>query len=109
MKRTDKQNRAYWLMCRMVADKLGAAGYSAQEVITLPITITPDIVHENIFKVIMRTMYPERGSTTELETTEMQQTFETMNAALAEKFGVSVDWPSQDGMSFAELLNEQNN
>ena len=107
MQRTHQQNRALHLYCQMVADELNAAGYDAQTVITLPISLTQDIVKDCIFRVIMRALYPDYESTTELSTTEMQNVYENMNAATAEKFGVSIPWPSEEAMQFDAILKER--
>ena len=107
MQRTSQQNRALHLYCQMVADELNAAGYDAQTVITLPISLTQDIVKDCIFRAIMRALYPDKESTTELSTTEMQDVYENMNAATAQKFGVSIPWPSEDVLQFDALLKDK--
>ena len=102
MDRTTQQNKSLHKYCAMVADEMNAAGYSAQEVFTLPIRLTPELVKECLFKRIMSAMYPDKESTTELSTTEIQNVFETMNAATGEKFGISMDWPSLESLSEAQ-------
>lgn len=79
----------------MVADDMNSAGYDAQTAIKLPIRLTGEIVKDCIFKRIMTAMYPDKESTTELSTTEIQTVYETMNAATGEKFGVSMPWPDR--------------
>ena len=56
-----------------------------------------------MFKRVMSAMYPEKESTTELSTTEIQAVYESMNAATAEKFGVSIDWPNEYDMSMRDV------
>ena len=100
--RTTQQNKALHLYLSQVADEMNAAGYDAKQVISLPIRLTPELVKDCIFKVIMRAMYPDKESSTELSTTEIQNVYETMNAATGEKFGVSLEWPSEESMSEAQ-------
>ena len=107
MQRTNQQNKALHLYCQLVADEMNAAGYDAQTAITLPISLTQDIVKENIFKVIMRALYPDKESTTELSTTEMQNVYEHMNSATAQKFGISMDFPSDEALAFDALLKDK--
>jgi hypothetical protein len=95
--RTLPQNRALHKYCEMVANDMDAAGYDAQSAITLPIQLTGDIVKESIFKVIMTALYPDKTSTTELSTTELQTVYENMSRALAQKFGIDVPFPSRHG------------
>ena len=97
--RTNLQNRALHKYCAMVADEMNAAGYDAKKVISLPIRLTPELVKDCIFRVIMHAMYPDYESTTQLSTTEIQNVYETMNAATGERFGVSMPWPSDDSLS----------
>ena len=99
MQRSGQQNKALHKYCQMVADEMNAAGYDAQTVISLPISLTPEIVKECIFKVIMKALYPDKTSTTELSTTEIQDVYEIMNNAIGVKFGISMDWPSDESMS----------
>ena len=100
--RTPKQNKSLHKYCAMVADEMNAAGYDFKTAITLPVTMTPELVKEYMFKRIMSVMYPDKESTTELDTVEIQKVYECMNAATGEKFGVSMDWPSLDSLSEAQ-------
>ncbi|MCP4259769.1 MAG: hypothetical protein GY774_19990 [Planctomycetes bacterium] len=97
--RSPQQNKSLHKYCQWVADEMNAAGYDAQTAISLPIQLTPELVKECIFKRIMAAMYPDKESTTELSTTEMQAVYETMNAATASKFGISMQWPSLESLS----------
>jgi len=97
--RTGKQNKSLHKYCQMVADEMNAAGYDAQTVISLPIQLTPEIVKDCIFKAIMTALYPDKTSSTQLSTTEIQDVYENMNRATGTKFGVSMDWPSDESLS----------
>jgi len=107
MQRTSQQNKALHLYCQMVADEMNAAGYDFQQAITLPVKMTGELVKEYMFKRIMSVMYSDKESTTELSKTEIQEVYEAMNAATAQKFGVSMNWPSDDALAFDALLKDK--
>ncbi len=90
MQRTGQQNKSLHKYCQMVADEMNAAGYDFKEVVRLPVSMTPELVKEYLFKRIMSTQYPDKESTTELSTTEIQTVYETMNAATAQLFKISM-------------------
>ena len=96
--RTPQQNKSLHKYCSMVADEMNAAGYDFKKAITLEIAMTPYLVKEYIFKAIMRAMYNVE-STTELTTTQIQKVYETMNYNTGTKFGISMDWPSDESLS----------
>ena len=89
------QRGALHLWLEQMAEGMNDAGYSVQEVFTLPVKITKDVLKENLFKVYMRKMYPERESTEDLRPMELTDIYETVNAVIAEKYGVSLPFPSQ--------------
>ena len=97
--RTLPQNASLHLWCRWIAHDLAAAGFDFREVVSLPITPTEALVKDNIFKVIMKAMFPECVSTSDLTTVEMQSVYETTNNAVGVKFGVSRPWPSLENQS----------
>lgn len=94
--RTSAQNRAIHKYCQMVADDMNAAGYDAQQVISLPIQLTGAIVKDQIFRPIMLALQ-EKESTTELETKDVNQVVENMQRALAQKFGITTPFPDRHG------------
>jgi len=96
--RTLQQNKALHLYCQRVAEEMNAAGYDFKQVVRLPVSLTPELVKEYLFKRTMRAMYPDKVSTTELTTTEIQAVYESMNNATAELFGISIDWPSEESL-----------
>ena len=95
--RTLPQNRALHKYCEIISNEMNAAGYDFKEVVRLPVSMTPELVKEYLFKRIMRTMYPDKESTTELDTIEIQKVYECMNAATATLFGISQEWPNRYG------------
>ena len=104
--RTSQQNRALHKYCQMVADDMNAAGYDAQTVISLPIQLTGAIVKDQIFKAIMNGMNTDLESTTELTKSgddeggiSVPDVVQTMQKALAEKFGITTPFPSEESLS----------
>lgn len=95
--RTPQQRKALEVYCDMVADAMNDAGYDFRIVIKMPVRFTQEKVKQDMFKPIMRAMYPDKISTTELNTVQIQKVFEAMNLATAEKFGISMDWPNRFG------------
>ena len=94
--RTVKQNKCLHAYCQQLAVQLNEAGYDFTDgrVIRLPVQFTGDNVKEYMFKKAMTALYPDKVSTTELDTKEIQYVYENLNAFTAREFGVGVDWPS---------------
>ena len=94
-KRTLKQNACLHSYFQQLADEMNAAGYTADAVIKVPISFTAENVKEYMCKPVMRVLYPEIESTTELDTQQLQFLYENMNNLTGQKFGVSLDWPTR--------------
>lgn len=93
MNRTLQQNKALHKWFELMADDLAGAGYSVQEVCTLPIAWTKENFKENIFKPVMNAMYPGKTSTKELTTIELTAVYEQVNQIVSEKWGVGHQFP----------------
>ena len=98
-KRTVTQNACMHKYFSLLADGLNALGLCANEVITVPIDFEPEIIKEYMFKPIMKALYPDLKSTTNLDTKQISIVYENLNRLTAEKFGVSVQWPSRFNFS----------
>ena len=96
--RSPKQNKSYWKALGWFADDMNDAGYDFKAVVHLPVSFTPENIHQYMFKPVMSIMYPEFDSTTELDTVQMQKVYDVFNAAMAVKFQISHDWPSDEAM-----------
>ena len=101
-KRTIPQNKALHLYLTWIAKALADSGQDMRVLVKMPIRPTPENVKENLFKPVMHAMFPDKTSTTELSTTEMQDVYEVFNAATSERLGVGFDWPSDES-----LMHEQ--
>lgn len=96
MQRTTQQNKALHLYLERLAEALGDAGYDMREVIKVPIKPTKENVKEEMLKPVMKALWPNKKSTTELSSAEIGELYEVMNAATAGRLGISVLWPSED-------------
>ena len=96
MKRTIPQNSALHLYCEQLAEALDAAGMDMRKVIKVPIKATKENVKETMVRPVMQALYPEIHSTTELTTVQMQELYEVLNRATAERLGISVPWPCEE-------------
>jgi hypothetical protein len=72
------------------------AGHSVQTAFTAPVDITEENVKEHMFKVVMTALYPDVQSTTELDTKQVSEVYENLNRIIAERYGVSVPFPSNE-------------
>ncbi len=97
MQRTGKQNNSLHKYCSNLAGELNAAGYDFNDgkVVRLPVAFTQENVKEYMFKRVMRSLYPDKESTTELTTKQIQEVYENMSRFIAEQFHVHVEWPSE--------------
>ncbi len=102
MKRSNQQNRSLHKYLEWVAEAMADAGYDMRQVVKLPIRPNMNNIKEEMFKPVMANLYPDKTSTTELSTTEMQDVYETFNLAISEKLGIGFDWPSNES-----LMNKQ--
>lgn len=80
----------------LVAGEMADAGMDMRTVITVPIRPTMDNVKIEMWKPVMRALYPDITSTTQLSTAQMVELYEVFNQLLAEKFEIHVPWPSEE-------------
>ena len=96
-KRTNQQNNALHLYFDHLADELNMAGYDMKKTLKPGIEIwwTPESIKNYLWRPIQQIMF-NKYSTTELETNEVTKVYETLNRHTAEKFGISVIFPSEE-------------
>ncbi len=97
-KRTHLQNRSLHKYLTQIAEELFESGQDMRVVVKLPIKPTLENVKEELFKPVMSAMYPDIKSTADLDTKQMQEVYEVFNAAMGERLGVSLPWPSMDSL-----------
>lgn len=93
--RTIQQNRALHKYFEILANTLNSAGLDMKKTLKPEIDIpwSKETIKEYIWKPIQKAQL-NKGSTTELTTTEMDKVFDTINRFLAEKFGITETFPS---------------
>lgn len=106
--RTLLQNSSMWLYFTKLGKALNDAGLDMRKVLKPEVEIpwNKDTVHEYLWIPLQKAMY-ETESTTDLETDQVGKVYEVQNRHLAEKFGVSVLFPSIDGLMFEQELQEK--
>jgi len=94
--RTLNQNSAMHLYFQRLAEELNLAGLDMKTVLKPEIDIpwTKESVKIHLWKPILQIM-EGKDSTTEMNTCDPSEIYEVLNRHIAEKFGVSVPWPTE--------------
>lgn len=102
--RTSQQNKAIHTYFTLLAEELNSAGLDMRIVLkpSYQIWWTPESIKENIWKPVQEAMY-KKQSTTELTKKEIDKVYEQINQLLAEKWGVSVPFPSNQPPLLEEI------
>lgn len=95
-RRTLKQNSALWKYLTLLAEEMDGAGLDMREAISVPIQPTKDNVKSEMWDRVQMALFPEIDSSRKLSTRQIQQVYENMNRFTAQKFGISVEWPSEE-------------
>ncbi len=100
--RTNRQNRAIWLYCTLLAEAFNEAGiymvlFFYKE--GAQVSWTKESVMEALWRPVQIAMFNIR-STTKLKTNEVSQVYEDINRFTGEKFGVSLSFPNYDYMGY---------
>jgi len=95
MQRTTQQNKALHLYFQHLADALSDAGLDMRKTLKPSVEIpwSAKTVKEDIWKPIMQAQLGKR-STTEMESKDIDLVFNTITRHLANRFGLSVEFPS---------------
>lgn len=94
--RTLTQNKALHKYFELLATELNSAGYSVAKTLKASVVWTPLSVKELLWKPIQNAVLA-KISTTELEKKEIDTVYDVLNALTAEKFGISILFPSKNG------------
>ena len=96
--RTDKQNKALHVYCELLAEELNKAGLDMRTVLKPEVDIpwTKISVKNFLWRPIQKIMM-DKESTTELNTCNPSDIHRVLDRYIAEKFGISVPWPSLRG------------
>lgn len=92
------QNNSGHEWMQNIADTLNAAGFTvnSKAVLVLDVPWTKENVKEMLFRPVMKAMYPDKKSTTEMTKAEWSQVVEALNLALCERVGIHVRYPSEE-------------
>jgi len=98
--RTTAQNNSLYKWERELAKKLNDGGIPFGDVvIKLPREFTQPNIHALIVHPLLAALYPDKTSTAQLSTTEIQDIWMRADKVIEERTGVAVDWPSEESMS----------
>jgi hypothetical protein len=97
MQRTLRQNSALHSYFSQLADTLNEAGLDQRKVLKPSVDIpwSVESVKNQLWRPIQQA-YLSKKSTTELETSEIDKIYLILNRHLAEKFGISVEFPKEE-------------
>lgn len=97
--RTNRQNAAIHKLFTNLAEDLNNHGLYMMKVLRQDAEIqwTPGSVKEYLWRPIMKAQLGKE-STTQMTTTDIDKVFETLNKHLAEKFQISLEFPSIDSL-----------
>jgi hypothetical protein len=98
MKRTIPQNASLHKYLAWIAEDLANSNVDMKQVITVPITPTMENVKEYMWRVVQTSLYPEKTSSTQLTTIEMQDVYREFDQIMNKHFGVTRPWPSRDSL-----------
>ncbi len=92
--RTTRQNNALHLWFEQVAQEMEEAGYDMRTTIKAPITPTPYLVKEQMWKPIQKKL-TGKESTADLTTDEIDKVFKIVSEALARSLKINIPFPSE--------------
>ena len=103
-KRTLQQNKSLHKYFDLLANELNDEGLDMKKVITVDVPWSAETIKEWIWKPVQKAQLLKE-STTEMTTAEVNKVYETVNRLMAEKFGVSVPFPSDEEQMLQNLEN----
>ncbi len=94
--RTIQQNKALHLFCGQYAEALNDAGLDMKRTLKPEIDIpwTPENVKNHLFKPILEAL-TGKSSTADMDTVDPSKVCDIINRFMAEKYGISVEWPNR--------------
>jgi hypothetical protein len=97
MTRSDQQNKSIHVYCEELANKFNEAGLDARKVLKPDVHIpwNKEMVKRLIWKPVQDAMF-DKYSTTKLSRTEVSEVYEVLNRHTAERFGISVPFPTKE-------------
>jgi hypothetical protein len=100
MQRSNQQNASLYKWERELAKTLNDGGIPFGDVvIKLPREFTQENIHALVIHPLLMALYPDKTSTSQLSTTEIQDIYLRADKVISERTGVSIEWPSLESMS----------
>ena len=98
-RRTCQQNKALHKYLGELAAALNLAGWDMKAVLKPNVDIpwNQDMAKEFLWRPIQKAMQLEE-STADLSTTDIQAVYAVLDRHISEKFGVHIEWPSEERM-----------
>jgi hypothetical protein len=99
-KRTSLQNRAIHKFCGLLADKFNAAGLDMVTVLKekeTEVSWTMESVKDVIWRSIQLALFPDKPSTTQLETHEVTKVYEQIARHMSNRFNINQSFPNRHG------------
>jgi hypothetical protein len=99
-KRTTLQNKSIHKYCSLLAERFNASGYDMIHVLAkkeASVSWTMASVKEVLWRSIQLAMYPDKPSTTQLETHEVSKVYEQISRHLSEHFNIDQSFPNRHG------------
>lgn len=95
--RTTLQNRSIHKYCALLAEAFESSGLDMQEVLSkaVPVRWTMEAVKEVIWKRIQVVMYPDKPSTTQLETKDVNEVYQVISRHMATEFNIKQSFPNR--------------
>jgi len=107
-KRTDKrtiiQNAALHKYFSLVSESLNDAGLDMKQIIKADVEWSMIAVKSYMWKPLQKAIL-NKESTTLLKKDEIDVVYSNMNRLTASKFGINIDFPSQEELNFQENYN----
>jgi hypothetical protein len=96
-KRTTLQNKAIHLYCSLLSDAFNDAGLDMLTVLKVKSSTSWTMlsVKDVIWRSIQEAMFPEKTSTTQLETGEVSQVYTQIAKHLSENFNITQSFPNR--------------
>jgi len=102
-RRTCQQNKALHKYLGELASALNLAGWDMKAVLKPYVDIpwNQDMAKEFLWRPIQKAMQLEE-STADLSTTDIQAVYAVLDRHISEKFGVHIEWPSEERMMMSQ-------
>ena len=96
-KRTTLQNKSIHLYCSLLADAFNDAGLDMLTVLKVKSSTSWTMlsVKDVIWRSIQEAMFPDKSSTTQLETGEVSQVYNQIARHLSENFNITQSFPNR--------------